>query len=133
MRSEELTTRLIVLSACRSGSPALGVEHVVSLPAAFLAAGTAAVLGTLWHTDEMASLLLLTEFYRLWVVEGRSPLQALGDAQEWLIRSSAQKLRAVLTPEALASPAAETLVNLLPDDVPFAHPWYWAGFFLAGQ
>ena len=61
----EVPARLVALSACRSGSAALKVDSVLSLPALFLSAGVAAVLGTLWHADEMATLLLRARFYSL--------------------------------------------------------------------
>jgi CHAT domain-containing protein len=124
--------RLVVLSACRSGSPALGIEFVLNLPAAFLAAGAAAVLGTFWHADEIASLLLLTRFYDLWKHRQCAPIEALGLAQEWLMYASADTLKAAIPAEALASPAAKILTDAAPADVLFSHPWYWAGFFVAG-
>jgi CHAT domain-containing protein len=114
----ELGTRLVVLSACRSGSAALGVEHGVNLPNAFLAAGAAAVLGTFWHTDELASLLLLTRFYELWLDQQVQPTpgQALGDAQAWLMTTPASTFRAILKPDVLESPASDVLRQAGADD-----------------
>jgi CHAT domain len=133
-RLPELDARLVVFSACRSGSAALGVEYGVNLPNGFLAAGAAAVLGTLWHTDELASLLLLTRFYELWSDRQapRTPAQALGDAQAWLMNGDAQTFRARLQPGVLESPASEALRQAAPDDRVYAHPWFWGGFFVAG-
>jgi hypothetical protein len=130
----ELQARLVVLSACRSGSAALGIEQCVNLPNAFLAAGSAAVLGTFWHTDELASLLLLTRFYEIWLDREtpRTPGQALGDAQAWLMTSSAQAFRAILKPDVLASRAAEGLRQADANARLFADPWFWGGFFIAG-
>jgi CHAT domain-containing protein len=127
-----LSARLIVLSACRSGSSALAVEHVVNLPGAFLAAGAVAVLGTFWHSDELASILLLQQFYELWASGTRSPVEALGDAQEWLMSSSAHELRAALPQDALRSPAAVRLREAPVDEIVYLEPWYWSNFFLAG-
>jgi CHAT domain-containing protein len=130
----ELVARLVVLSACRSGSAALTVEHSVSLPNAFLAAGSAAVLGTFWHTDELASLLLLGRFYDLWLDKHthRTPREALGDAQAWLMTTPAQTFRAILEPEVLESPASKDLKQARSDDRIYSDPWFWGGFFLAG-
>jgi len=126
------SARLVVLSACQSGSPALGIEFVLNLPAAFLAAGAAAVLGTFWHADEIASLLLLTRFYDVWKHQLCAPIEALGLAQEWLMNATADTLKAAIPAEALHSPAAKKLIDAAPADVPFSHPWYWAGYFVAG-
>jgi CHAT domain-containing protein len=82
----ELKARLVVLSACRSGAAPRTIEHVLNLPNAFLSAGAASVIGTFWHTDEISSLLLLTKFYELWC-HGRPVADALGCAQEWLMRA----------------------------------------------
>ena len=128
----DLKARLVVLSACRSGMAAITIEHVLSLPAAFIAAGAAAVLGTFWHTDELATLLLLTRFYEVWVDEGRNPAEALGLAQEWLMTTQAAQFRDKLAPQVLASPAAQALVEAPPTEPIYWRPWYWAGFFLVG-
>jgi CHAT domain-containing protein len=128
----EISARLVVLSACRSGSAALGVEQMLSLPAAFLAAGADAVLGTFWHTDEMASLLLFRRFYDLCIGEGASPGVALGEAQAWLMTSTAAVLRAAAPAAALALAAGGELREAAEEALPYSHPWYWAAFFLAG-
>lgn len=130
----ELAARLVALSACSTGPAALGFEQGVNLPNAFLAAGAAAVLGTLWHTDELASLLLLTRFYQLWLdpETKRTPGQALGDAQAWLMTTPAQTFRAMLQPGALASEACRALKEAADNERLYADPWFWGGFFLAG-
>jgi hypothetical protein len=134
MTLPELAARLVVLSACRTGSAALAVEHCLSLPNAFLAAGSAAVLGTFWHTDELASLLLLGRFYELWLEPqtSRTPREALGEAQAWLMTASAQTFRAMLDPAVLESKAASDLKEARAEDRPYSDPWFWGGFFLAG-
>jgi len=126
------SARLVVLSACRSGASAITVEHVINLPGAFLAAGAAAVLGALWHSDEMATLLLVKKFYEFWTDGAHSPAQALGDAQAWLKSSTADTMRASVKPEVLQSVAAKRLLDAPGQEPIFIHPWYWSGFFLAG-
>lgn len=124
--------RLVVLSACRSGASAVTVEQVINLPGAFLASGAAGVVGALWHSDEMASVLLVGKFYELWSDGAHSPVQALGDAQAWLMSATADELRASLKPEILRRDAAEVLRNAPGEETVYFHPWYWCGFFLAG-
>jgi len=128
----DIPARLVVLSACRSGSAALGMDANLSLPAVFLSAGAAAVLGTLWHADEAATALLVGRFYSLWCDGGLKPADALRKAQLWLMSSSAATLRAAIPNEALALHAAERLASAADGDLPFQHPWFWAAFFLAG-
>jgi CHAT domain-containing protein len=132
LRDLRLKARLVVLSACRTASAALRVETIVSLPAAFLAAGAAAVIGTFWHADETATLLLMTRFYDLWRGGEIEPRRALGDALAWLMFARAEELRQALPQAALNAPAAAALRAAAADETPYWHPWYWAGFFLAG-
>jgi CHAT domain-containing protein len=127
-----IEARLVVLSACRTASTALRVETIVSLPSAFLAAGAAAVIGTFWHAEETATLLLMMRFYDLWRGGDIEPRQALGEAQAWLMFARADELRRALPEAALNAPAAAALREAAADDMPYQHPWYWAGFFLAG-
>jgi CHAT domain-containing protein len=82
-----------VLSACRTASAALRSETIVRLPAAFLAAGADAVIGTFWRADDRAVYLLMTRFYELWRNGEVEPREALGDAQQWLIFARANELR----------------------------------------
>jgi CHAT domain-containing protein len=131
--SPPLKARLVVLSACTSGMSATGVTQMMSMPAAFVTAGAAAVIATFWHTDEMATLLLVTRFYLLWQRDPALPLSfALGQAQEWLATSPASQLRSAVTAAALASPAARRLVEARDEDRPYIHPWFWTPFFLLG-
>ena len=129
---QTFSARLVVLSACRSGSTAIGIEYVLSLASAFLAAGATGVIGTFWHADELATLLLLSRFYDLWTAGNLLPAEALGQAQAWLMMASAATLIDSLEPEVLRSGAGERLVAMGPEERPYVHPWYWAGFFFAG-
>jgi hypothetical protein len=133
-RTADLTARLIVLSACRSGAAAVGPATVTGLPAMLIAAGARAVLGTFWHTDEMATLLLVSKFYELWVGgKGQQATAALGQALAWLILTPAAVLRAACPPAALASPAGAELAAAPEAARPYNDPWYWAAFFLVGE
>ncbi len=131
--SPALSARLVVLSACSSGMSAVGVTQMTSIPAALIAAGAAGVIATFWHTDEMATLLLVSRFYDLWQsAPGLEPCVALGRAQEWLAMSTASELRGAVPAAALASSAAKRLTQAADDDKPFMDPWFWTPFFLLG-
>lgn len=104
----DLAADLVVLSACQTGlaSGALGDvpagDDWVGLSQAFLTAGAARVIATLWPVQDQASAQLMQQFYRVYRL-GDDPGRALAAAQ-----------RALLVAPATAS------------------PYYWAGFQLVG-
>jgi CHAT domain-containing protein len=74
-------TDLAVLSACRSSvsESEQGTLDLASLGGAFLAAGVASVIGTLWQVDDRSTTLLMVDFYRRFLETG--PGEALRAAQ----------------------------------------------------
>ena len=103
-----LTADLVVLSACQTalGSGALADvpagDDWVGLSRAFLSAGAAHVVATLWPVEDRATADLMTRFYERFTA-GTDAIGALAAAQRAL----------------LAAPAT-------------AHPFYWAGFVSVG-
>jgi CHAT domain-containing protein len=104
-----LAADLVVLSACET---ALGSGRVADLPPgedwvsltrAFLHAGAAHVVATLWLVEDQATASLMEQFYRTFAA-GAHPAEALSRAQRAL----------------LASPHT-------------AHPFYWAAFVNVGS
>jgi CHAT domain-containing protein/tetratricopeptide (TPR) repeat protein len=104
----DLAADLIVLSACQTG---LGSGALTDVPAgddwiglsrAFLSAGAARVMATLWPVQDRATAALMERFYQGYA-EGADPGRGLALAQRRL----------------LAEPAT-------------ANPYYWAGFELVG-
>jgi CHAT domain-containing protein len=107
-----LNADLVTLSACDT---ALGSgyftelpigDEFVSLNRAFLAAGSASVMATLWQVDDRASVPLMTHFYGRLSGAGnhRNAASALASAQRALRRS----------PQ-------------------LGHPYYWAAYVVVGQ
>ena len=103
-----LAADLVVLSACQTG---LGSGALTDVPAgddwiglarAFLSAGAAQVMATLWPVQDRATAALMEQFYRGYTV-GADPGPALAAAQRALL------MRPVT-----------------------ANPYYWAGFELVG-
>ncbi|MEE8584069.1 MAG: CHAT domain-containing protein [Acidobacteriota bacterium] len=97
--------RLVVLSACwtAAGEPT-GGDDVISLTRAFLAAGSPAVLSTLWSfNDDFPSAEFMTHFYSR-LLSGSTSAEALRSAQLALLKQ--EKYRA---------------------------PYYWAGYTLYGD
>src|SRR5206468_1134468 len=99
-----LAADLVVLSACQTGlgSGALGDvpagDDWVGLTRAFLHAGAANVVATLWPIDDWATAALMERFYEGYA-PGHDPSRALALAQRALLANSAT-----------------------------GHPFYWAGF-----
>ena len=96
--------RLATLSACETGIPGTKLpDEVVSLPSAFIRAGFAGAIGSLWTVPDKSTALLMTSLYQLWREKGMLPSQALVEAQK--------ELRA---------------------QEKFQHPFYWAAFYMTG-
>jgi CHAT domain-containing protein len=99
--------RLAFLAACESGTIGNRLpDEAVGLGTAFMQVGTAGVISPLWSVPAQSTAFLAKAFYSRWKGEGEPPVQALRAAQCWL-RDQAQEGR-------------------------WSHPFYWAGFTLAG-
>jgi hypothetical protein len=98
-------TELVVLSGCETalGKVTRG-DEIVGLTRAFLAAGSRAVISTLWPVEDEASAELMVAFYKRFVQERATVADALRGAQ----------LDMLTKPETSA-------------------PYYWAGFMLTGD
>ena len=95
--------RLATLSACETGMIGGKLpDEVIALPSAFMRAGFAGVVASLWSVEDKATAKLMEKFYNLWRVEGKEPAQALREAQQW-VRDNHKE-----------------------------HPFYWAAFYLTG-
>ena len=117
---------LVVLSACETGlGQTAGGEGLLGLQRAFGAAGAKTVIASLWAVPDEATRDLMERFYsNLWN-KRMGKLEALREAQLWMLRGrdaqSVGRLRGL---------AAED------DDLPAAQgvpPRYWAAFVLSGD
>jgi len=85
-----LPAELVVLSACETGmGQDVRGEGLVGLPQAFLYAGAARVVVSLWKVEDRSTARLFESFYRRLLKEGETPSAALRGAQieEWRRRS----------------------------------------------
>ncbi len=118
---------LVVLSACETGAGKVrGSEGVFSLQRAFHVAGSRAVVASLWAVDDRATQALMSRFYHnLWSNQGQSKgkLEALREAQLWLIREGVEELGRMRG--GLERPNPEPRGTLPPS--------YWAAFVLSGD
>lgn len=102
---QHLSAELVVLSACDSGLGAtLRGEGVVGLARAFLHAGAARVVSSLWKVDDDATSELMRHFYDGMLRDRKPPAAALRYAQMQMMRQKR-----------------------------WSAPFYWAGFVLNGE
>jgi CHAT domain-containing protein len=132
---------LVVLSACHSGLAKFERLHeeYIGFPAGFLYAGGRAVISTLWKVNDVATWLLMRVVARE-LAAGREPSQALRFAQQELKALS----KDYIVPEILKVAEQESyekrrsrmleVSRLLQQgpDLPFASPYWWAGFTISG-
>lgn len=100
----ELNASLVTLSGCHTGRSVVGGgQELLGLARAFLAAGAASVLLSLWAVDDETSAHYMRHFYKA-LIRGESKVAAL--------RYAGRSIRA---------------------DGPYEHPYYWAPFVLMGD
>jgi CHAT domain-containing protein len=103
-----LQAELVTLSACQTGRSVVGGgDELLGLMRAFLAAGVASLVASLWAVDDHSTAELMVSFYRH-LSAGDSRREALRLAQLELL-------------------ASETLPGR------YRHPYYWAPFYLVGN
>ncbi len=141
---------LVYLSSCETGMTGTEglIDEFVGLASGFLAKGAKYVISTLWRVPEISTAMLTIRFYQLYK-EGKTPVIALKEAQNWLRGATYKELiklynelaaeleaDAPACAEALeaAADAAENNANIKKKDFcPYAHPYYWAGFIVTGK
>lgn len=77
---------MISLSACQTAQGDIMSDGVFGLQRGFKKAGAKSILMSLWNVNDEATCLLMTEFYRNWIGEGKSKHQALELAKQ-VVRS----------------------------------------------
>jgi CHAT domain-containing protein len=134
--------RLVGLSACQSGVSEFqsAPDEGLGLPLAFLQAGAAGVVATLWPVDDLRAALLMTRFYEFLLPSGeaepQSPARALRNAQAWLRGLSREAAVAHLS-ACESERARRVRARSEPVDGPasaaaFAGPADWAAFVYVG-
>lgn len=138
---------LVVLSACESGlfgdnKPS---AEPLSLPVACMLAGCSSVVASKWPVEDMATMLLMTNFVHGLTERKLSPADALREAQVWLRGASYADIIDLLPPlidrldgsqeaklMALYNRLSQKMVNNA-EQKPFSEPIYWAAFFVMGN
>ena len=144
-----LDVDLVVLSACRTAQGEMtSGDEVLGLARGLLAAGARAAIVSLWPVDDLATSLLMKQFYER-LHAGDTPAQALRQAQAYLctldpeqIKSEIEQMRAALQHLGEAAleqqtPIAEARDTRRPGAPnrrrDYHHPFYWAPFLLIGH
>ena len=79
---------LAVLSACETGLGRVsGGEGLLGVQRSFQIAGARTTVASLWKVDDNATSQLMQRFYRNYWVEEMSKLDALHEAQLWMLRN----------------------------------------------
>ncbi len=103
----KLNASLVTLSACQTGTSAIGGgDELVGFSRAFLYAGAASLLMSLWRVDDQATAHLMDRFYRA-LLNSQPIAAALREAQLALLRGE--------------------------EEHRYRHPYFWAPFFLIGS
>jgi CHAT domain-containing protein len=90
IRNLHLTASLVTLSACNSGVGPVGEAGVDNLANAFLDAGAATVVSSLWEVDDRATSDLMISFYDH-LAHGEGKAQALREAKIHLMQGEASQ------------------------------------------
>jgi CHAT domain-containing protein len=114
----DLNADLVVLSACRSAGGSVTGDGISAFARAFIYAGTASLVASLWDVADEPTNRLLPDFYRSWL-RGDSKSRALRGAQLRLLRDLRAGRVTINTPAGVVS---------IPE-----HPVFWAGFALFGE
>ena len=113
---------LVVLSACETGlGKTAGGEGLLGLQRAFHGAGARTVVASLWKVDDVATRDLMERFYENLWSKDMGKLEALCEAQLWMLRERGSR---GLKP--LEGDGAAANHQRLP-------PYYWAAFILSGD
>jgi CHAT domain-containing protein len=144
------SARLAILSACQTAITDYNnlPDEFIGLPAGFLQAGVAGVLGSLWPVDDLSTAIFMDHFYRLHREGGQEPAAALQATQRWLRCLTVAELKILFAQykaNAPDGPTAGRMAYALAQDqyaeftlnsnlpaMPYAEPYHWAAFAFYG-
>ncbi|NEO27972.1 MAG: CHAT domain-containing protein [Kamptonema sp. SIO4C4] len=116
-------------------------DEYVGLVSAFLQTGVTYVLSTLWQVESFVTSLFMVQFYET-LQQGKPPILALYETQQWLKTATPPTLSHCLDTSlnTLTTPSLRKrlenrrnkLATLEPTTPPYANPYYWAAFIIAG-
>ena len=132
----EVSARLVVASACETGVPQgyYEVDEALGLASAFVAAGAAGVISTLWQVDDFATALVMAKFYEGILDANMAPAAALREAQLWIRRAGEEAIDAYVSSRAQlrALRGRSKAPRASRKSAPYRDPSYWAAFVFTG-
>jgi CHAT domain-containing protein len=116
---------------------------VIGLPSALLQAGFGGVAASPWSVADTSTAMLMEHFYPRCREDRLSPVQSLRAAQRWLrdttnrekaeyFKRYSPALSGMRMPEAAAVDFFTQAMSRDLDCLDFAHPFWWAAFYLTG-
>jgi CHAT domain-containing protein len=119
---------LAVLSACESGlGQVAGGEGLLGLQRAFQVAGAKSVMASLWKVDDEWTRRLMERFYEHLWQKKMSKLEALRQAQLWMLREGPQR------GSGAQRPVDPNKLKAAQPDQARRPPLFWASFVLSGD
>jgi len=136
LSAEEVATldlsrcEVCVLSCCQTGlGETVGGEGLLGLQRAFQVAGARTTITSLWKVEDEPTRALMVRFYQNLWKENKGTLEALREAQLWMLKEGVVR-GVVLVREKKSAPNSKPAPTPLVNRV---SPKYWAAFVLAGD
>ena len=118
--------QLVVLSACETGlGEVAGGEGLLGLQRAFQVAGAQTVVASLWQVSDNETRSLMERFYENLLKKEMSTLEALREAQLWMLKEGQE--RGLVRINKADQPDGAPVTNTR------TPPFYWAAFVLSGD
>jgi CHAT domain-containing protein len=133
--------QLLTLSACNTGVGGTNADgkEVEGLGVLPQRKGAKAVLASLWSVADASTSLLMQEFYRIRESSANTKSEALRQAQLALLRGTASTADGAFAGRGIPHTEDSKVQHAkMPRFVfdphnPYAHPYFWAPFFLMGN
>lgn len=140
----EVGPKLVILTACESGLT--DVKHypdeVSGMSTAFLQLGASGVISARWNVSDLATALIVAQFYSRHLGKGLDSYQAFREAQLWLRDATREEMFSFLQQQqammkmGLATDKLQPLLDAVKqypsNSRPFSDPKYWAAFNYQG-
>lgn len=122
-------TKLVVLSVCGIKEETLYNDIGPGIRRAFINAGVRYILLNLWKTDDYATELFMKCFYDNYINKNMGLGESLKNSKSFLRDSTADKIKKSL----YYDENTNSVIKYIEDhEIPYAHPYYWAGFIIIG-
>ncbi|MCX4269172.1 MAG: CHAT domain-containing protein [Lachnospiraceae bacterium] len=122
-------TKLVVLSVCGIKEENLYNDVGPGIRRAFINAGVRYIILNLWKTDDYATELFMKCFYDNYINKNMSLGESLRKSKSFLRNSTAGIVKKSL----YYDENTNSVIKYIGDnEIPYAHPYYWAGFIIIG-